>query len=163
MIFCIIFPQNKPCIHPYLPYQIQAIGLDLKLLNSSAPTFRFYLSSYLQINISISLIYFFFYQGEKLTPPEGCPSFICDLMKLCWKTEPRDRLTFPEIYEKLAKARAEMAPSQQEINQNIEIADDLPRPPIIIPTLDIMQQTEDLEGYLKPQKAQPPEYMVAIA
>ncbi|XP_026475323.1 tyrosine-protein kinase transmembrane receptor Ror-like [Ctenocephalides felis] len=102
-------------------------------------------------------------QGEKLTPPEGCPSFICDLMKLCWKTEPRDRLTFPEIYEKLAKARAEMAASQQEINQNIEIADDLPRPPIIIPTLDIMQQTEDLEGYLKPQKAQPPEYMVAIA
>lgn len=97
-----------------------------------------------------------------LTPPDTCPTFICDLMRLCWKTEPRDRITFPEICEKLGKAKEELQ-VQREINQNIEILEDLPRPPINIPSLDIVHQAEDLEGYLKPHKMQPPEYMIAIA
>ncbi|XP_054717306.1 BDNF/NT-3 growth factors receptor-like [Uloborus diversus] len=36
-------------------------------------------------------------QGILLSPPENAPEFICDIMKGCWKTDPRDRLVFSEI------------------------------------------------------------------
>ncbi|XP_035233529.1 tyrosine-protein kinase transmembrane receptor Ror-like [Stegodyphus dumicola] len=40
-------------------------------------------------------------QGILLSPPENCPPFIYNIMAGCWKTEPRDRLTFPEVYDRL--------------------------------------------------------------
>ncbi|KAK9712994.1 Cytochrome P450 [Popillia japonica] len=43
-------------------------------------------------------------EGIMLIPPEDTPSLICELMQLCWKTEPRDRIRFSDIYAKLEKA-----------------------------------------------------------
>ncbi|XP_076313444.1 tyrosine-protein kinase transmembrane receptor Ror-like [Tachypleus tridentatus] len=40
-------------------------------------------------------------QGILLSPPEDCPSFIYSIMAGCWKTEPRDRLSFEEIFQHL--------------------------------------------------------------
>ncbi|XP_077557953.1 BDNF/NT-3 growth factors receptor-like [Haemaphysalis longicornis] len=40
-------------------------------------------------------------QGILLSPPEECPPHVCTVMAGCWKTEPRDRLTFDEIYKRL--------------------------------------------------------------
>ncbi|KAL1123945.1 hypothetical protein AAG570_001715 [Ranatra chinensis] len=40
-------------------------------------------------------------QGIMLIPPEDCPASICEIMETCWKTEPRDRATFSEIYDRL--------------------------------------------------------------
>lgn len=42
-------------------------------------------------------------QGIMLIPPEDCPSIICEIMRNCWKTEPRDRIRFSDIYDKLEK------------------------------------------------------------
>lgn len=42
--------------------------------------------------------------GVMLIPPLECPSVIIELMKNCWKTEPRHRITFPNICDKLELA-----------------------------------------------------------
>lgn len=39
-----------------------------------------------------------------LIPPQECPSIVIELMKNCWKTEPRHRITFPNICDKLELA-----------------------------------------------------------
>ncbi|GIY68764.1 NT-3 growth factor receptor [Caerostris darwini] len=41
-------------------------------------------------------------QGILLSPPENCPPHICTIMAGCWKTEPRDRLTFQEVYHMIS-------------------------------------------------------------
>ncbi|EEC03538.1 nerve growth factor receptor TRKA, putative [Ixodes scapularis] len=40
-------------------------------------------------------------QGILLSPPEECPPYVYNIMAGCWKTEPRDRLSFDEIYKRL--------------------------------------------------------------
>lgn len=85
-------------------------------------------------------------QGIMLLTPSDCPSYICQLMKDCWKAEPRDRLRFPDILEHLRKA--EEASAQMET---------LPRPPqgpVTIRTPDVL----DPDGYLLPAPAKPCEY-----
>ncbi|KAG1704011.1 BDNF/NT-3 growth factors receptor [Nymphon striatum] len=37
-----------------------------------------------------------------LDASEGCPPLISSIMKACWKIDPNDRLTFPEIYKLLS-------------------------------------------------------------
>lgn len=41
-------------------------------------------------------------QGIMLIPPEDCPQEICEIMRCCWKTEPRDRIRFSDIYDRFA-------------------------------------------------------------
>ncbi|KZC04523.1 Muscle, skeletal receptor tyrosine protein kinase, partial [Dufourea novaeangliae] len=89
------------------------------------------------------------FQGIMLIPPEGCPPFICQLMKECWKTEPKDRIKFPEILEKLEKA------------QGKSIQGTLPRPPqgpVTIRTPDVL----DPDGYLLPALAKRHEYLQTL-
>ena len=81
-----------------------------------------------------------------LIPPEDCPPYVCQIMKDCWKTEPRDRLRFPDILEHLRKA--EEASAQMET---------LPRPPqgpVTLRTPDVL----DPDGYLLPAPTKPCEY-----
>ncbi|CAN8002191.1 unnamed protein product [Ixodes hexagonus] len=40
-------------------------------------------------------------QGILLSPPEECPAYVYSIMAGCWKTEPRDRLGFGDIYKRL--------------------------------------------------------------
>uniref|UniRef100_A0A8D8Y8S9 Muscle, skeletal receptor tyrosine-protein kinase n=1 Tax=Cacopsylla melanoneura TaxID=428564 RepID=A0A8D8Y8S9_9HEMI len=56
-------------------------------------------------------------QGIMLIPPDNCPRTICEIMSLCWKTEPKHRIKFPEICDRLAK------PMEEEAS--------LPRPPAL--------------------------------
>ncbi|KAI5737649.1 hypothetical protein M8J76_015383 [Diaphorina citri] len=94
-------------------------------------------------------------QGIMLIPPDNCPRPICEIMNLCWKTEPRDRIKFPEIVERLAK------PIEEEIP--------LPRPPALPIATDHLSTIHrapmynsnemlDEEQYLQPEgyHADPP-------
>lgn len=98
--------------------------------------------------------------GIMLIPPDDCPSFICELMKNCWKTEPRHRITFPSICEKLEEAfKIENLPviSYASETKKMKIGSNksLPRPP---PLPSIMQQVSllDGQGYLKPIEIKEP-------
>ncbi|BES88348.1 TyrKc [Nesidiocoris tenuis] len=88
-------------------------------------------------------------QGIMLIPPEETPQTICEVMRQCWRTEPKDRTDFNEIHEQLVRL------SSQEMTNN------LPRPPPFIMTTSIPELPElEVEYYLKPQPVSPPhEYL----
>ncbi|KAJ9595214.1 hypothetical protein L9F63_013475, partial [Diploptera punctata] len=114
-------------------------------------------------------------QGIMLIPPEDCPQVIWDLMRSCWKTEPRDRIRFPEIYSRLKKAQEDAEespivstlpfPSQQITSPSststsssssscISQSEHLPRPPGGYPIPNLSAKTVELldsENYLLPQ------------
>lgn len=107
-------------------------------------------------------------QGIMLIPPEDCPSFICELMRNCWKTEPRDRIRFADIYEKLAKAfegfedRVVFEDELKEKCASLRSVDwsKLPRPPPIpVIPVDLL----DAQGYLLPKEVKEPmEYLETL-
>ena len=111
-----------------------------------------------------------------LIPPEDCPQVIWDLMRSCWKTEPRDRIRFPEIYARLKKAQedAEESPivsatpltlpmppqhltspsSTSTSSSSTSQSEHLPRPPGGYPIPNLSAKTVELldsENYLLPQ------------
>lgn len=98
--------------------------------------------------------------GIMLIPPEDCPSTICDLMKNCWKTEPRNRTTFPLICERLE----EIYKMSQSLSCSFETEKkklkNLPRPPPLpsVDELDIV----DGQGYLKPIETEPVSYLETV-
>lgn len=112
-------------------------------------------------------------QGIMLIPPDGCPSFICDLMRSCWKSEPKDRIKFPEICERLQKAWDErdserpsaVSVASQGCRPAVGIADtsgiSLPRPPVFPVSHFQTDSTEllDSDNYLAPQTAVANEYL----
>lgn len=104
------------------------------------------------------------YEGIILIPPEDCPAFICEIMRNCWKTEPRDRIKFPEICERLEKVFENYQNENEkltgrenihcvQINIDDKLKDNssmkrLPRPPLLLPKLDLL----DHQGYLLPNE-----------
>lgn len=106
-------------------------------------------------------------QGIMLIPPEDCPPLIYDLMRSCWKTEPRDRIRFPDIFDKLDKAYEYFQANEtaQNLSAVLEIEPQnktvtLPRPPPIpIAQLDGILDTD---GYLLPQESNKVSYLQAI-
>ncbi|KAJ0181704.1 hypothetical protein K1T71_002426 [Dendrolimus kikuchii] len=80
-------------------------------------------------------------QGIVLVPPEDCPRFACELMRCCWESDPRDRITFDEICTKLEVAAAGGG-------QNLPLR--LPRPP---------DPPQDSAGYLVPTKQPVVDYL----
>lgn len=102
--------------------------------------------------------------GIMLIPPEDCPSLICELMKNCWKTEPRHRITFPNICDKLELA-FEGFDEKSEVNLKYENEmrkfkqvgsknKSLPRPP----PLPVLTHADllDAQGYLLPKEVKEP-------
>ncbi|XP_076315709.1 BDNF/NT-3 growth factors receptor-like [Tachypleus tridentatus] len=72
-------------------------------------------------------------QGILLSPPGKCPYFIYNIMAGCWKTEPRDRLKFPDIYHILIEnaptrtnATSVKTPSQHPALLNHEVEEQHP-------------------------------------
>ncbi|GFQ82640.1 NT-3 growth factor receptor [Trichonephila clavata] len=63
-------------------------------------------------------------QGILLSPPENSPPFIYSLMAGCWKTEVKDRLTFPEVYDMISPhipdSRLVTTPSQEDSDLRID-------------------------------------------
>lgn len=60
--------------------------------------------------------------GVMLIPPQECPSIVIELMKNCWKTEPRQRITFPNICDKLDLA---FESAQTELKVELEFENDI--------------------------------------
>ncbi|KAL0118602.1 hypothetical protein PUN28_009344 [Cardiocondyla obscurior] len=90
-------------------------------------------------------------QGTMLVPPDECPPVICEIMQDCWKVEPRERIKFPDILDRLEKV------------QTVELAQQgtLPRPPqgpVLLRTPDVL----DPDGYLLPAPAIPREYLQTL-
>ncbi|KAJ8680242.1 hypothetical protein QAD02_016029 [Eretmocerus hayati] len=86
-------------------------------------------------------------QGIMLIPPEDCPTYVCQIMRDCWASEPRDRLRFTDILGRLDKVQDK--PSQ---------IGSLPRPPrgpVTIRAPDPL----DPDGYLLPSPAALREYL----
>ncbi|KAL6447910.1 hypothetical protein ACFW04_000169 [Cataglyphis niger] len=89
-------------------------------------------------------------QGIMLLPPDECPPVVCQIMRDCWKMEPRERIKFPDILDRLEKAQSKL------IQQG-----SLPRPPqgpVTVRTPDVL----DPDGYLLPAPATPREYLQAL-
>lgn len=96
-------------------------------------------------------------QGIMLIPPEDCPQHICLLMKHCWKTEPRDRIKFPEILGKLEQALV-----GYEERPKDEVVRTLPRPPQRLPVTEEISLLA-VEDYLTPKDIkQPVQYLQTL-
>ncbi|CAH0557393.1 unnamed protein product, partial [Brassicogethes aeneus] len=101
--------------------------------------------------------------GIMLIPPDDCPSLICELMKNCWKTEPRHRITFPNICDKLELTYEKYIERENEDSFRVEnevkkfipftINRSLPRPPI---KMFNQEQDLDAQGYLLPRELMQP-------
>ncbi|XP_034236659.1 BDNF/NT-3 growth factors receptor-like [Thrips palmi] len=68
-------------------------------------------------------------RGVLLQLPDDpdCPPAVLDLMRCCWRTEPRDRLRFPEVCSRLEEA---LEASLREMRLESDALDaELPRPP----------------------------------
>lgn len=94
-------------------------------------------------------------QGIMLIPPDDCPSVIRDLMRNCWKTEPRDRIKFTGICEVLNAAHEEMLGAVLVERPNSMRTMSLPRPPPLPnlqrPVMSPMEDLVDPDGYLLPK------------
>lgn len=60
--------------------------------------------------------------GVLLCPPSDCPPQICSIMEGCWKTEPKDRLKFPQIVQKLRELPHPQPPQTHIRNLNQSLA-----------------------------------------
>lgn len=107
-------------------------------------------------------------QGIMLIAPDDCPAFVFDLMRACWRTDPKNRIKFKDICEKLQSVfdsggweELDEMDDESRNNDNdswimsydtrnkwsSESVTHLPLPPSeIITTTDLM----DPEGYLVP-------------
>ncbi|XP_073995280.1 muscle, skeletal receptor tyrosine protein kinase-like [Rhodnius prolixus] len=90
-------------------------------------------------------------QGIMLIAPEDTPMGICNLMRLCWKSEPKDRISFEKICDRLANMSSPSEP--------ISMGSNLPRPPLF-PVAPISRVSSeilaeipetDFEDYLQPR------------
>lgn len=90
--------------------------------------------------------------GTQLVPPDDCPSFICQLMRDCWK-EARDRPAFSEIMERLQIA--------EKMDINCTRIGTLPRPPQGPVTIRTPNMLDD-DGYLLPSPVATREYIEAV-
>ncbi|XP_018333274.1 tyrosine-protein kinase transmembrane receptor Ror-like [Agrilus planipennis] len=109
-------------------------------------------------------------QGIMLIPPENCPTVICELMKCCWKTEPRDRIKFPDIYERIRKTYVALESSEDESemvkfeSETLNRTTRLPRPPPLPAVTCEVVDLLDSEGYLVPNDVKNPvQYLQTFA
>lgn len=78
-------------------------------------------------------------QGILLQPSMDCPCYIVEIMRECWKRDPRERIKFLDVLNLLAQAQT----------KSILHATSLPRPPqgpVTIRAPNVL----DPDGYLLP-------------
>ncbi|XP_066144088.1 high affinity nerve growth factor receptor-like isoform X3 [Euwallacea fornicatus] len=113
--------------------------------------------------------------GIMLIPPDDSPPLICELMRNCWKTEPKHRITFSHIREVLEEAfysksvikNKSQPPATLRVtnesrreNSDVKPSNDLkmkslPRPPPLPKTISHTDLL-DSEGYLLPNEIKDP-------
>jgi serine/threonine protein kinase len=122
-------------------------------------------------------------QGIMLIPPEDCPAFICELMRECWRTEPKDRIGFQDICSRLqqiyddrnwdvsteSQDEDDERPNENDSwimaydNREKWISNSISQLPL--PPIDGCQQFQadlDPEGYLMPAKTEYREYLTTL-
>lgn len=85
--------------------------------------------------------------GVMLTPPEDAPPHIVALMRECWSSVPKLRVSFTRVKEVLAQAQA--AEARNPHGEAEAKPKTLPRPPPLIRTLSDTELL-DAHGYLLP-------------
>jgi len=88
------------------------------------------------------------HDGVLLDIPMNCPPVICVLMNGCWKSDPKERLRFIDIYERL-----------KNVTKRPELDSPLPRPPtlpVIVDHLSLRKMPSeellDVDDYLRPDE-----------
>ncbi|XP_071448591.1 muscle, skeletal receptor tyrosine protein kinase-like [Hetaerina americana] len=105
-------------------------------------------------------------QGIMLIPPEDCPPLVCNLMRNCWKTEPKDRPSFAGLHSQLLEAWEVMSYGESAKDQSVHdrstnsssnrpstkllSSTDAPLPPSLPPTVI---ELLDPDNYLLPQNS----------
>ncbi|XP_044750638.1 BDNF/NT-3 growth factors receptor-like isoform X3 [Coccinella septempunctata] len=115
----------------------------------------------------------FILDGIMLIPPTDCPAIVCDLMKHCWKTEPRDRIRFVNICDKLEVAYQECVCTESHIENEVKgkcksedsepkdkSGKTLPRPPPM--PLLLQEDVLDTEGYLLAREMEAVQYLETL-
>ncbi|XP_071524377.1 uncharacterized protein [Panulirus ornatus] len=130
-----------------------------------------YISSLLQV---VKLIF----QGILLSPPDTCPPKVCDVMRLCWATDPNDRLKFPEILSHLKRlqqdqksgSRPSSSTSSSSSSTSSSSSSSRPTSAPVAPPItysELCPQDEgglqlDADQYLMPRKADYREYLTVL-
>jgi len=90
------------------------------------------------------------HDGILLDIPLNCPPVICVLMNGCWKSDPKERLRFVDIHERLKNAVSKRLTAQADNNP-------LPRPPALPAIVDHLslrkvpsEELLDGDNYLQP-------------
>ncbi|XP_050529113.1 tyrosine-protein kinase transmembrane receptor Ror-like [Daktulosphaira vitifoliae] len=88
------------------------------------------------------------HDGVLLELPLNCPPVICVLMNGCWKSDPKERLKFSDIYERL-----------KNVTKRPELDSPLPRPPALPAIVDHLslrkipsEELLDIDNYLCPDE-----------
>lgn len=88
------------------------------------------------------------HDGVLLDIPLNCPPVICVLMNGCWKSDPKERLRFIDIHERL-----------KNVTKRPELDSPLPRPPtlpVIVDHLSLRKMPSeellDVDDYLQPDE-----------
>lgn len=98
-------------------------------------------------------------QGTMLTIPDSCPKYVTRLIEACWRTEPRDRIPFIDIYDQLQSA-ADCIDTVDVLIEEIREKPqkkNLPRPPL--KPISHLADLLDAEGYLLPQEGSRVDYL----
>ncbi|XP_026821320.1 tyrosine-protein kinase transmembrane receptor Ror-like [Rhopalosiphum maidis] len=92
------------------------------------------------------------HDGVLLDIPLNCPPVICVLMNGCWKSDPKERLRFIDIHERL-----------KNVTKRPELDSPLPRPPtlpVIVDHLSLRKMPSeellDVDDYLQPDEQRVP-------
>ncbi|XP_025424056.1 tyrosine-protein kinase transmembrane receptor Ror-like [Sipha flava] len=86
------------------------------------------------------------HDGVLLDIPLDCPPVICVLMNGCWKSDPKERLRFVDVHDRL-----------KNVTKRPELDSPLPRPPALPSIVDHLslkkipsEELLDVENYLRP-------------
>lgn len=117
-------------------------------------------------------------QGIMLIPPEHCPTFVCELMRACWRSDSKDRINFEDICIKLQEVYnsggwdESTAPEENRANENWVMSSNVQSNKNsgesvgqTAPGIELVQQSEqtDSQGYLVPLPPTYREYLTALA
>lgn len=104
-------------------------------------------------------------QGTMLTIPDSCPPYITKLIQACWKTDPKDRIPFIDVYDELQSAldyfdNSDSSLFINEMRQKTISRSNLPRPPL--KPISHFSDLLDAEGYLLPQEGTKVNYLETL-
>lgn len=102
-------------------------------------------------------------QGTMLTIPDSCPQYIQKLIQGCWKSDPKDRIPFVEIYDELESTLNcfdSTFDTVNEVKQKTINRTNLPRPPL--KPISHFDDLLDAQGYLLPQEGTRVNYLETL-